>query len=64
MNTSSGESDRAANRMERRIGESRRMAAAMAEGARHREGTERCGEQRRERPKQPTASAMEAEVAV
>ena len=50
--------------IERRIGESGRMAAATAAGARHREGTERCGEQRRERPKQPTASAMEAEVAV
>ena len=49
--------------IERRIGRSGELAAAAA-GARHREGEERCGEQRRERPKQPTASAMEAEVAV
>jgi len=32
------------------------MAAATAVGARHREGAERCGEQRRERPKQPAAA--------
>jgi len=42
--------------IERRIGESGRMAAATAAGARHREGAERCWEQRRERPKQTAAA--------
>ena len=41
--------------IERRIGRSGELAAAAA-GARHREGEERCGEQRRERPKQPAAA--------